>query len=47
MLTNPKSKYKADLGFSLQTHFPTPTPTPIHPGKVDREQLGLPIENQS
>ena len=45
LLTNPKSKSKSDLGFSLETHFPTPTPT--HPGKVDRVQLGLPIGNKS
>ena len=25
LLTNPKSKSKSDLGFSLVTHFPTPT----------------------
>ena len=43
ILTNPKSKSKSDLGFSLETHFPTPT----HPGKVDKVQLGLPIENKS
>ena len=43
VLTNPKSKSKSDLGFSLETHFPTPT----HPGKVDKVQLGLPIENKS
>ena len=30
MLTNPQSKSKSDLGFSLVTHFPTPT---THPGK--------------
>ena len=46
MLTNPKSKSKSDLGFSLVTHFPTPT-HPTHPGKVDKVQLGLPIENKS
>ena len=43
ILTNPKSKSKSDLGFSLETHFPTPT----HPGKVDQVQLGLPIGNKS
>ena len=44
ILTNPKSKSKSDLGFSLETHFPTIPPTP---GKVDRVQLGLPIGNKS
>ena len=43
ILTNPKSKSKSDLGFSLETHFPTVT----NPGKVDQLQLGLPIENKS
>ena len=43
-LTNPQSKSKSDLGFSLVTHFPTPT---THPGKVEKVQLGLPIENKS
>ena len=42
-MTNPKSKSKSDLGFSLETHFPTPT----RPGKVDQVQLGLPIGNKS
>ena len=43
ILTNHQSKSKSDLGFSLETHFPTPT----HPGKVDQVQLGLPIGNKS
>ena len=42
-MTNPKFKSKSDLGFSLETHFPTPT----HPGRVDRVQLGLPTGNKS
>ena len=48
ILTNPPSKSKSDLGFSLVTHFPTPTHhPPTHPGKVEKVQLGLPIENKS
>ena len=52
VLTNPKSKSKSDLEFSLVTHFPTshpppPHPPPTHVGKVDKVQLGLPIENKS
>ena len=36
-------KSKSDLGFSLETHFPT-----THPHvKVERVQLGHPIENKS
>ena len=42
MLTNPKSESKSDLGFSLETHFPTHP----HPGKVDRVELGLLKENK-
>ena len=36
VLTNPKFKSKLDLGFSLETHFPTTHPLP---GKVDRVQF--------
>ena len=41
-IENPKSTSKSDLGFFLETHFPTP-----QPGKVYKVQLGLPIVNKS
>ena len=36
LLTNPQSKSKSDLGFSLVTHFPT-HPPPTHPPGESRE----------